>query len=83
MIYNIHVYHIHDAVKLFFPFFFLAVKGILKTFVLQALKFSPVNKIHIFLCMGKVFCVEFQKVPFKFHTKYLIEGYNFYTMLSC
>ena len=38
---------------------------------LRALKFSPVNKIHIFQCMDKIFCVEFQKVPLKFHTKYL------------
>ena len=38
---------------------------------LWALKFSPVNKIHIFQCMGKIFCVEFQRYPLKFHTKYL------------
>ena len=38
---------------------------------LRALKFSPVNKIHIFQCMGTIFCVEFQRVPLKFHTKYL------------
>ena len=38
---------------------------------LRALKMSPVNKIHIFQCMGKIFCVEFQRDPLKFHTKYL------------
>ena len=38
---------------------------------LKALKISPVNKIHIFQCMGKIFCVEFQRVALKFHTKYL------------
>ena len=37
----------------------------------RALKISPVNKIHIFECMGKIFCVEFQRYPLKFHTKYL------------
>ena len=37
----------------------------------RALKFSYVNKIHIFQCMGKIFCVEFQRYPLKFHTKYL------------
>ena len=37
----------------------------------RALKFSFVNKIHIFQCMGKIFCVEFQRYPLKFHTKYL------------
>ena len=37
----------------------------------RALKFSYVNKIHIFRCMGKIFCVEFQRYPLKFHTKYL------------
>ena len=38
---------------------------------LRALKMSHVNKIHIFQCMGKIFCVEFQRYPLKFHTKYL------------
>ena len=38
---------------------------------LRALKFSPTNKIYIFQCMGKIFCVEFQRYPLKFHTKYL------------
>ena len=37
----------------------------------NTLNFSVVNKIHIFQCMGKIFCVEFQRVPLKFHTKYL------------
>ena len=38
---------------------------------LRALKFSQVNNFHIFQCMGKIFCVEFQRYPLKFHTKYL------------
>ena len=38
---------------------------------LRALKFSYVNKICIFQCMGKIFCAKFQRVPLKFHTKYL------------
>ena len=38
---------------------------------LRALKFSPVNKTCIFHCMGKIICVEFQREPLKFHTKYL------------
>ena len=37
---------------------------------LRALKFSPVDKIYIFQCMGKIFCVEFQRYPLKFHSKY-------------
>ena len=41
------------------------------TYELRALTFSPVNKIHFFQCMDKIFCVEFQRVPLKFHTKYL------------
>ena len=28
-------------------------------------------KTHTFQCMGKIFCVKFQRVPLKFHTKYL------------
>ena len=38
---------------------------------LRALKISKLHKNHIFQCMGKIFCVEFQRVPLKFHTKYL------------
>ena len=38
---------------------------------LRALKYSLVNKIHIFQCMGEIFCVEFQRYPLKFYTKYL------------
>ena len=37
----------------------------------RTLKFSYLNKIHIFQCLGKIFCVEFQRVPLKFHSKYL------------
>ena len=37
---------------------------------LRALKFSPMNKIHIFQWMCEIFCVEFQRYPLKFHTKY-------------
>ena len=39
---------------------------------LRALKISPVNKMNIIHCMDKIFCVEFQREPLKFHTKYLI-----------
>ena len=38
---------------------------------LRTLKISTLYKNHIFQCMGKIFCVEFQKVPLKFHTIYL------------
>ena len=38
---------------------------------LRALKISMLYKNHIFQCMGKMFCVEFQRIPLKFHTKYL------------
>ena len=38
---------------------------------LRAIKISMLYKNHIFQCMGKMFCVEFQRVPLKFHTKYL------------
>ena len=61
---------------------------------LTALKFSPVNKIHIFQCMGKIFCVEFQRVrflcgiskgtfeiPHKISYPYT-ERYDFYTKLK-
>ena len=35
---------------------------------LRAFRFSPVNKMHIFQCMGKYYV---WKGPLKFHTKYL------------
>ena len=38
---------------------------------LRALKISMLYKNHIFQYMGMIFCVEFQRVPLKFHTKYL------------
>ena len=44
-------------------------KNIYELLNLRALKFSYVNKIHIFQCMGKIFCEEFQRYPLKFHTK--------------
>ena len=37
----------------------------------RALKISELYKNHIFQSMGKIFCVEFQRVPMKFHKKYL------------
>ena len=52
---------------------------------LRALKFSPVNKMHIFQWMVKIFCVYFQRVPLKFHTKYLthtLKNVIFYTTLK-
>ena len=38
---------------------------------LRVHRFLLGNKIHIVQCMGKIFCVEFQRYPLKFHTKYL------------
>ena len=38
---------------------------------LQAHKFSSVDEICIFQCMGKKFYVEFQRVPLKLYKKYL------------
>ena len=38
---------------------------------LRALKISMLYTNHIFQCMGKIFCVEFLRVPLKFHAKYL------------
>ena len=37
----------------------------------RALKISMFYKNRIFQCMGKIFCVEFQRYPLKFHSKYL------------
>ena len=37
----------------------------------KALQISTLYKNQPFQCLGKIFCVEFQRVPLKFHTKYL------------
>ena len=47
-------------------------KNIYELLNARALKISMLYKNRIFQCMGKIFCVEFQRVPLKFHTKYLI-----------
>ena len=46
-------------------------KNIYKLLNPRALKISMLYKNYIFQCRGKIFCVEFQRVPLKFHTKYL------------
>ena len=38
---------------------------------LGALKFSPMDKIYFFQCMGKVLCVEFHRYHLQFHTQYV------------
>ena len=38
-------------------------KNIYEPLNLRAIEFSPVNKIHIFQYMGKIFCMEFQRYP--------------------
>ena len=38
---------------------------------LRARNISMLYKNHISQCMSKIFCVEFQRGPLKFHTKYL------------
>ena len=38
------------------------------TFSSKNFQVQPLDEIHIFHCMGKMFCVEFQKAPLKFHT---------------
>ena len=37
---------------------------------LRAPKLLILNK-SLFQCLGKIFCMEFQRFPLKFHTKYL------------
>ena len=50
---------------------------------LRALKLSPVNKRHIFHCKGKKFWVEFQRVPLKFHAKYLTHTLKDIIFIEC
>ena len=46
-------------------------KNAYELLTLRALKISMFHKRFTFQCMGKIFCVEFQRYPLKFHTKYL------------
>ena len=46
-------------------------KNIYEFLNLRALKFYTSYKNLIFQCMGKIFCVESQRYPLKFRTKYL------------
>ena len=46
-------------------------KNTCKLLNLRALQFEHLNKMHIFQCMGKIFCEEFIREPLKFHTKCL------------
>ena len=58
---------------------------ILKILKITLLKCSLPNKIHIFQCMDKIFCVEFQTVPMKFHAKYImhtLKNMIFYAILN-
>ena len=45
-------------------------KNVYELLILRALKILILFKKHFYQCMGKIFCVEFQRVPLKFHKKY-------------
>ena len=77
----------HDVMWYIYPFFRYAlqlmtlashacyggrIKNEHELLNLRALKISMFYKNHIFQCMGKIFSVEFQRVPLKFHTNYLV-----------
>ena len=49
----------------------LGFKNAYELINLVALKSSLFTKLHIFQCMGKIFCAEFQRVTL-IHTKYFI-----------
>ena len=51
-------------------------------FNLRLLKLSMLYKNHIFQCMGKIFCVEFQRVPLKFHTNILPIHWNIWILFT-
>ena len=53
-----------------FQLFWGCFRNVYELFDLRRLKFSTLHK-YIFQCMGKIFCVEFQRYPLKFPTKYL------------
>ena len=46
-------------------------KHVYELVLLGAIQSSILHKLHIFQCIGKIFCVELLRCPLKFHTKYL------------
>ena len=49
----------------------------------QWVKCSIFNKLHIFWCTVKKFCVEFRMVPLKFRTNYLIHTLKDTILIHC
>ena len=47
------------------------IKTLIKLLNPRALKISMLYENRLFHCLGEIFCVEFQREPLKFHTKYL------------
>ena len=58
-------------------------KNTYELLILRAINISILYKIEIFQCMGKIFCVEFQRFPLKFHTKYLIHTLKDDDFIQC
>ena len=52
------------------------LKNAYELLYLRVPEISMFDKNCIFEWMGKVFCVEFQRVPLKFHTKYLTHTFR-------
>ena len=61
----------------------VGVKNAYEVLTLGALKFSSVYKIYIFQSMGRIFCVEFQRVLLKFHAKYLTHSLKDMIFIEC
>ena len=58
-------------------------KNVYELLNLIALKLSSVYKIRIVQCIGEIFCVEFQRVPLKFQTKYLTHTLKDTIFIQC
>ena len=64
---SIH-WHSHPTFTL--AIFHTCFKNAYRFITLGALKFSLLNKLHIFQCMSENFCVQYQRVPLKSYTRY-------------
>ena len=51
-------------------------KNVYELINVRAHKFSILNNNFLFQSMGKIFCVEFQKFPLKFHAKYVTHAWK-------
>ena len=65
------------------PYYNIIIVAVTMVVNLGALESLLLHKLHIIQCMGKIFCVEFQRYPLKFQTKYLTHTLKDMIFIPC